>query len=82
MGIEGLPGFALYFLQHLACIAPIVIKTGLDPNKFYMHGCVLLIDNRCCRRLFHAVDTFNRRRGTVSLTVSLTVSRTRHTKHL
>ena len=38
LGIEGFPGFGLYFLQHIACTLPMLAKTGFAPGKYYAVG--------------------------------------------
>jgi hypothetical protein len=39
LGIEGLPGFGIYFAQHALCTLPLLLKAGLAPGKYYFHGC-------------------------------------------
>ena len=48
-GVQGLPGFALYFAQHAVATLPMLLKASFAADKFYVHGCAA-----CLPALSHA----------------------------
>lgn len=56
LGVEGLPGFGLFFLQHAACSALLAYKTGGNPGKYFYYGCAAGCHCALARLCAHAYD--------------------------